>query len=144
MNEVIHIVSKEKDYWKKEEVERDRMYEDTLELTGEKRQEILGFGGCFNELGWDALQKTKEEVRQEFLKELYGAEGCAFNMGRVPIGANDFSLEWYSCDETDGDYELKDFNVERDKEYTVPYIREAQKYCPELELLPLPGVLPPG
>ena len=53
MNEVIHIVSKEKDYWKKEEVERDRMYEDTLELTGEKRQEILGFGGCFNELGWD-------------------------------------------------------------------------------------------
>lgn len=23
MNEVIHIVSKEKDYWKKEEVERD-------------------------------------------------------------------------------------------------------------------------
>ena len=46
MNEVIHIVSKEKDYWKKEEVEKDRMYEDTLELTGEKRQEILGFGGC--------------------------------------------------------------------------------------------------
>lgn len=74
MNEVIHIVSKEKDYWKKEEVEKDRMYEDTLELTGEKRQEILGFGGCFNELGWDALQKTKEEVREGFLKELYGAE----------------------------------------------------------------------
>ena len=137
MNEVIHIVSKEKDYWKKEEVEKDRMYEDTLELTGEKRQEILGFGGCFNELGWDALQKTKEEVREGFLKELYGAEGCAFNMGRVPIGANDFSLEWYSCDDTDGDYELKDFNVERDKKYTVPFIRAAQKYCPDLTCLPM-------
>lgn len=138
MNEVIHIVSKEKDYWKKEEVEKDRMYEDTLELTGEKRQEILGFGGCFNELGWDALQKTKEEVREGFLKELYGAEGCAFNMGRVPIGANDFSLEWYSCDDTDGDYELKDFNVERDKKYTVPFIRAAQKYCPDLTLFASP------
>ena len=33
MNEVIHIVSKEKDYWKKEEVERDRMYEDCLLYT---------------------------------------------------------------------------------------------------------------
>ena len=67
-------------------------------------QTIEGFGACFNELGWDALQKTKEEVREGFLKELYGAEGCAFNMGRVALGANDFSLEWNSCDDTDGDY----------------------------------------
>ena len=38
MNEVIHIVSKEKDYWKKEEVEKDRMYED--------RRLCLQYGTC--------------------------------------------------------------------------------------------------
>ena len=27
----------------------------TLSLTGEKKQEILGFGGCFNELGMGRL-----------------------------------------------------------------------------------------
>lgn len=138
MDGILHIVSKDKDYWKNRKVGNIPAGEDTLELTGGKKQEILGFGGCFNELGWDALLKTEPSVRENFIRELYGKEGCAFNMGRVPIGANDFSLEWYSCDETDGDYELKDFNVERDKEYTVPYIREAQKYCPELELFASP------
>lgn len=98
---------------------------DTLVVTSERKQQVLGFGGCFNELGWEALSLASQTDRKRFLDELFCEEGCNFNYGRVPIGANDFSLEWYSCDETRDDWELRDFQIERDRKYTIPFIREA-------------------
>ncbi len=96
-----------------------------LHLTGERRQTILGFGGCFNELGWAALQAANPGERQRFLDELFSPEECNFNFGRVPVGANDFSIQWYSCDETPEDYELRDFSIARDRQFTIPFLREA-------------------
>jgi O-Glycosyl hydrolase len=122
-----HVVSYENNYWQEEAFTLGTTSKDTLELTGEKAQEILGFGGCFNELGWAALQLIAQDKRNEFLDELFLEEKCNFNYGRIPVGANDFSIEWYSCDEVADDYELKHFNIERDKKYTIPFIREAQK-----------------
>lgn len=138
MNKIIHVVSKENLYWKKEDITQGEEFVDTLETTSNYKQEFLGFGGCFNELGWDALLKTDKETRESFVKELYGQDGCAFNMGRIPIGANDFSLKWYSCDETDGDYELAHFNIDRDKEYTIPFIKEAFKHCEKISIFASP------
>lgn len=135
---VKHIASYEKDYWKEEEVIAGAISKDTLELTGDKKQKVFGFGGCFNELGWEALQLVDEKVRKEFLDELFLEENCNFTYGRIPIGANDFSLEWYSCDDVDGDYELKHFNIERDKKYTIPYIKEAQKRQSDFTLFASP------
>ncbi|MDD3504044.1 MAG: glycoside hydrolase family 30 protein [Eubacteriales bacterium] len=111
---------------------------DSLILTGGIKQSVKGFGGCFNEMGWDILRKLPQEKRDEFFLELFGEQGCRFNSGRLPIGANDYSLEWYSCDEVDGDYELTHFNIDRDQEYTIPYIREAMKYQPDLYLFASP------
>ena len=125
---ITHIASYEGNCWQQEGVSAAKYSADTLELTGVKKQKILGFGGCFNELGWEALQLADEKERENFLEELFAADKCNFNFGRVPIGANDFSLEWYSCDEVDGDYALEHFNIERDKKYTIPFIREAQKW----------------
>lgn len=125
---ITHIASYKSNYWKKEGVNKESKTNDALTLTGERRQTVLGFGGCFNELGWEALNLAKKEQRDEFIKELFTEDECNFNYGRIPIGANDFSLEWYSCDEVEGDYELKHFNIERDKEYTIPYVKEAMKY----------------
>ena len=36
-------------------------------------------------------------------------------MGRIPMNANDYARDWYSCDEVDGDFQLKYFNIDRDK-----------------------------
>ncbi|MBQ8877167.1 MAG: glycosyl hydrolase, partial [Lachnospiraceae bacterium] len=88
---------------------------DILTLTGEERQSILGFGGCFNELGWEALNLAKPEQKEAFLQELFEEKNCNFNYGRIPVGANDFSIKWYSCDEEEDDYALEHFNIERDK-----------------------------
>jgi len=133
-----HWVSTENNYWRMMDIADLEPSSDTLELTDNKKQTVLGFGGCFNELGWDALMKVDESEREGFLDALFSPDNCRFNYGRVPIGANDFSLEWYSCDEIDGDFELEHFSIERDKQYTLPFVNEAKKRSPELSLFASP------
>ena len=44
-------------------------------------QKIDGFGGCFNELGWDALNAIKPEQRIQILKDLFDPNsGCRFSI----------------------------------------------------------------
>ncbi|MBC8062774.1 MAG: glycoside hydrolase family 30 protein [Clostridiaceae bacterium] len=112
---------------------------DTLELTGEKYQTVEGFGGCFNELSWIAISKLSEEKKDEILDELFLDEaGCKFNFCRLPIGANDYSAEWYSLSETENDYEMNDFSIGKDYKYLIPYIKEGLKRKPDLKLFASP------
>ncbi|HEX2954319.1 MAG TPA: glycosyl hydrolase [Bacillota bacterium] len=112
---------------------------DTLELTGEIHQVIDGFGGCFNELGWSTLLTLDGEHREEVLAELFDPKGgCRFNLCRLPVGANDYALEWYSHDEYDGDYGMERFSIERDRRYIIPYIKSAMAYRPDLSLFASP------
>ena len=52
----------------------------------------------------------------------------------MPVGANDFSRDWYSYDETDGDFALEHFTIANDLETLVPFIKAAQKHQPALKL----------
>ena len=61
-----------------------------------------------------------------------------FTLGRAPIGANDFSLGWYSLNETPGDYEMKHFSIERNREALIPFIKAAMKYQPRLGVWAVP------
>jgi len=96
-------------------------------------QTIDGFGGCFNELGWAALDKASQIDRDNVMSALFSDNGCAFNMGRIPIGSSDFALDWYSLDETPGDLELKDFSIARDEKSLIPYIKAAMAVRPTLK-----------
>ncbi len=135
---ITHMASCENTCWKEEPVMNYEESYDVLILTGEKKRTVLGFGGCFNELGWEALCLADRKQKEEYIKELFSKDECGFNYGRIPIGANDFSLDWYSCDETEGDYELKHFTIERDKKYTIPFIHEAMKYQTDFTLFASP------
>jgi hypothetical protein len=72
---------------------------------------ILGFGGAFTEaaaLNYNSLsQKGKDTV----MELLFGETGLGYSLGRVHINSVDFSVESYSFDETDGDFDLEDFDV---------------------------------
>ena len=64
-------------------------------------QTIEGFGACFNELGWTSLSTLPDEDREAIFRELFATGvGLNFNICRMPVGANDFSRDWYSYDET--------------------------------------------
>ncbi|MCH4171567.1 MAG: glycosyl hydrolase [Lactobacillus sp.] len=105
-----------------------------LEIGTEKRQEIWGFGHTFNELGAVALENLPEAKRNEVLDDLFKpGVGENYTLCRIPVGASDYALSWYSLDETPGDYELKDFSIERDKEHLIPYIKAAQQRNPNIQ-----------
>lgn len=110
-----------------------------LAFTGQVHQDVEGFGGCFNELGWEALSLLPEEERKDVLHALFHPEGdLRFSICRLPIGASDYALEWYSLNETDGDLAMEHFSIDRDRKHLIPYIKEALKLNPDLKLFASP------
>ncbi|HEY8903291.1 MAG TPA: glycoside hydrolase family 30 beta sandwich domain-containing protein [Chthoniobacterales bacterium] len=95
-------------------------------------QTMDGFGGCFNELSWAALGKASAVDRDKVLGDLFGNEGCAFTMGRIPIGASDFAFSAYSLDDTPGDLSLKDFSIARDQKALIQFVKAAMAVRPSL------------
>jgi O-glycosyl hydrolase len=57
-------------------------------------QTIEGFGACFNELGWTSLNTLASADKEAILRELFApGVGANFNTCRMPVGADDFSLD---------------------------------------------------
>ncbi|MBB6003453.1 glycoside hydrolase family 30 beta sandwich domain-containing protein [Arcicella rosea] len=99
------------------------------------QQTIEGFGTCFNELGWTSLNSLPAKDRENILKELFAPNhGANFTICRMPVGANDFSRNWYSYNETEGDFDMKNFSIANDFETLIPFIKNAQKYNPKLKI----------
>lgn len=89
------------------------------------------WGACFNERGYDALCMLPEADRADIMAKVFAPDGdLRINMGRIPINANDYARDWYSCDEVAGDFDLAYFNIDRDKETLIPFIHQAQELCP--------------
>jgi len=104
-------------------------------LLNNQQQTIEGFGTCFNELGWTSLSLLSNEDREDIMRELFEpGVGADFTICRMPVGANDFSRKWYSYDETEGDFELKNFSIANDFETLIPFIKNALKYNPSLKI----------
>jgi glucosylceramidase len=98
-------------------------------------QPILGWGGCFNEKGWEAMAVLAPRERNRLLKSIFDpADGCKFNVCRVPIGSNDYSTDLYSLAEKPGDYGMEHFSIERDRKRLIPYIMAAMKFRPDLRI----------
>lgn len=106
-------------------------------------QTIEGFGTCFNELGWTSLSKLSQEARDGIMKEMFSpGVGANFTICRMPLASNDFSLDYYSYDETDGDFEMKDFSIEHDRSTLIPFILAAKAFNPDMKLWASPWCPP--
>lgn len=99
---------------------------------------LYGFGCCISEICAKAILGLPEEKKNYLFDELFGEDGFGFNYCRLSIGANDFSESWYSYNETDGDYEMKNFSIDRDRKYILPAVKEAQKRSPDLRFFASP------
>lgn len=85
-----------------------------------------GFGGTFNEKGWEAMKALSQADRDRAISLLFDrADGAAFTHGRIPIGSSDYALNRYSLNETAGDFEMENFSIERDRKDLIPYIKAA-------------------
>ena len=97
-------------------------------------QKIDGIGGCFNEIGWEALTALPNEASKQVFKDLFSEDGCNFSMCRIPLGASDYALSYYSSNDVPEDFEMRDFNIDRDRHILIPYIKEALKVNPDLHI----------
>lgn len=108
---------------------------DVMLLEDQRFQTIEGFGACFSELGWLALQRVAAPSCDALMRDLFEpGKGLNLNVCRMPIGANDYSRSWYSYNETPDDFAMTQFTLSRDDVMQVPFIHAAQQYRPDLKL----------
>ncbi len=103
--------------------------------TDSTKQTIDGFGASFNELGWASLSELNSAAREDIFRELFEpGVGANFTICRMPVAANDFAREWYSYNETEGDFEMENFSIENDYETLIPFIKSARRFNPSLKV----------
>ncbi len=126
----------EAEAWQKSKVKLESRAAETpvIEVSGnEEGVPLKAWGTTFNELDWDALLMLTRDEQDEVMRNLFDPQGdLKFTRGRISMNCNDYGRSWYSCDEVQGDLELRYFNIERDKRSIIPLIRAAQKYNPNL------------
>lgn len=88
-------------------------------------QTMLGIGGALTDASAETFFKLPADKQQEFLTAYYGKEkGIGYTLARTNIGSCDFSSESYTYIQ-DGDSALKTFNIDHDKKYKIPFIKDA-------------------
>jgi len=108
-----------------------------------KGQEIVGIGGAFNEMGGEALMSLPPNLQDEVMNNLFGSQEGNFAFCRTAVGASDFGFDAYSYSEVKDDYKMKKFSIEREKKSVIPYIQQAYKHNPNLQMFASPWS-PPG
>lgn len=130
---LIQTVPKEKKFFEITSIEQGNLSYETeggiINIYDDvKYQEILGFGGALTEASAYNYSLMDDEEKQAFIKAYYDKEnGIAYNFGRTHINSCDFSLDIYSCVK-DGDETLETFNIERDKKYIIPFLKDITAY----------------
>ncbi len=115
---------------------------DMTVVDGTAYQTIDGFGGAFNEMGWDDLMQLSQSDRDHAMDLLFGGDGARFVFGRIPIGATDFALARYTEDETASDYTMDHFSIAQDQMNLIPYVQAALKLNPNVRLWGSPWTPP--
>ena len=115
-------------------IEKRAFTPDITVYTDDKLQVVEGIGGSFNEHGWDAIQSLKESQSKEIFNALFSEDGCNFSMCRIPLGASDYALSFYSSNDVPGDFVMRDFNIDRDRYILIPYVKEAMKVRSDLKV----------
>jgi glucosylceramidase len=91
-------------------------------------QQITGFGGALTESAAWVLKKLPDAQRLEVLKRYFDPhDGIGYTLARTHIGSCDFSVSTWSLDDTPGDYELLDFNLDPMRKWLMPLLHDAQR-----------------
>lgn len=109
--------------------------------TSGRHQTITGFGAAFTDAAALAYHALSPAAREKLLESYFAPTGLRYSLGRIPIGASDFSLSPYSYNDAqyvdDGqpaagaggkreDLNLSHFSVEMDEASgKLPMIRAA-------------------
>jgi glucosylceramidase len=88
-------------------------------------QTFLGIGGALTDASAETFAKLPKDKQQELLQAYFDAKkGIGYNFARTNIHSCDFSSDTYTYI-TEGDVALKTFNVQHDRQFRIPFIKQA-------------------
>jgi glucosylceramidase len=88
-------------------------------------QTFLGIGGALTDASAETFGKLPKAKQQELLTAYFDRDrGIAYTLARTNIHSCDFSSGSYTY-VTEGDKELKSFSVEHDRQFRIPFIKQA-------------------
>ena len=87
-------------------------------------QTFLGIGAALTDAAAETYYKLPKKKQQEIINAYFNKQsGIGYTIGRTNINSCDFSSNMYTYVQ-EGDKELKTFNIEHDKRYKIPFIKE--------------------
>jgi glucosylceramidase len=90
-----------------------------------KFQTILGVGGALTDASAEVFAKLPRAKQQEFLDAHFDpSKGIGYTLARTNIHSCDFSSGSYTY-VTEGDKRLQSFSVNHDKQFRIPFIKQA-------------------
>ncbi|MBS1796352.1 MAG: glycoside hydrolase family 30 protein [Acidobacteria bacterium] len=90
-----------------------------------KFQTFLGIGGAFTDAAAETFAKIPKEKQREILDAYFSpAKGIGYTLGRLTIHSSDFSSASYTYI-AEGDRELKTFSIDHDRQFRLPFIKQA-------------------
>ena len=88
-------------------------------------QTFLGIGGAITDASAEVFAKLSPKKQKEFLTAYYDKDkGIGYSLARTNIHSCDFSSESYTY-VAEGDKELKTFNINHDRKYRIPLLKQA-------------------
>ena len=92
---------------------------------GKTFQTFLGIGGAITDASAETFAKLPKEKQQEVMQAYFDADkGIGYTLARTNIHSCDFSSGSYTYVK-EGDKELKSFSIDHDKQYRIPFIKQA-------------------
>lgn len=88
-------------------------------------QTLLGIGGALTDASAETFAKLSKEKQKEILQKYYNVDnGIGYSLARTNIHSCDFSSSSYTYVK-DNDSTLKTFSIAHDKQFRIPFIKQA-------------------
>lgn len=88
-------------------------------------QTLLGIGGALTDAAAETFAKLPRDKQQEILRAYFDAtSGIGYTLARTNIHSCDFSSASYTY-VNEGDKELRSFTVDHDRQFRLPFIKQA-------------------
>ena len=92
---------------------------------GRQFQTFLGIGGALTDASAEVFAMLPKEKQKELLTAYFDdKQGIGYRLARTNIHSCDFSSGSYTY-VTEGDKELKSFNITHDRQFRIPFIKQA-------------------
>jgi glucosylceramidase len=90
-------------------------------------QKFIGIGGAITDASAEVFAKLSKDKQKEFMNSYYDKEkGIGYSLLRTTIHSSDFASGSYTYIK-EGDRDLKTFNIDHDRQFRIPMIKEAIK-----------------